>query len=42
VEINNFSSIMGAKAFFLKKNIAMKMHFAGKQTHFFHIVTESP
>jgi len=27
---------------FKSKHIAMKVHFAGKQTHFFHIVTESP
>lgn len=27
---------------FKSKHIAMKVHFAGVQTHFFHIVTESP
>ena len=29
-----------AKAFYFEKMMHMKFHFAGKQTHSFHIVTE--
>jgi cytochrome c oxidase subunit 3 len=36
------SLIMMSSAFYFEKMVAMKIHFAGKQTHNFHIVTESP
>lgn len=33
---------MFSRQFYMEKMIAMKYHFAGRQTHNFHIVTESP
>ncbi len=44
VEIENKKdkkiSMFAAKTYYFEKIIAMKLHFAGRQTHTFHIVTE--